>query len=211
MTSIQLLSAFENPVQDAQVVFRALLKSMSEPGTPGTTNSMDLPGMGPDTQIHASTWAIAQALFDYDTSVYLSANMHTESLAKSIQFQTDAGITEHIENADFAIISIEELTDLTRFNPGSIEAPHESCTLVIQVQGFNETNAFEIRGPGIKGSRMISIDGLTKTQHDMIMANQQLYPCGVDLIFCAPTEFIALPRTTRLVPASQDQGEPVCM
>nr|AHG53036.1 COG3625 Uncharacterized enzyme of phosphonate metabolism [uncultured bacterium B3TF_MPn1] len=206
-----MLSAFENPVQDAQVVFRALLKSMSEPGTRGTINSVEFSEVESGTQIYASTWAIAQALFDYDTSIYLSADMQSDVLAKSIQFQTDAHITDRPESANFALISMKEMTDLTCFNAGTLEAPHESCTVIIQVEGFNEKNTFQIRGPGIKDSRSISIDGLTQRQHDMIMANQQLYPCGVDLIFCAPTEFIALPRTTRLVPALQDQGEPLCM
>jgi len=211
MSQLSLLPAFGNPVHDAQVVFRAVLKAMSEPGIQGNLSSTSVSLDTSDSALHPTTWAIAQALFDHDTTIYLSPEVNSEALVRSLQFQTDAKVTPVTEQADFAIVTMDELVDLDQFHLGSLEAPHESCTVIVQVEAFDSPSPVEISGPGIPDSRMLEIAHLSQKQLELIQANHRLYPCGLDFVFCSPGHFLALPRTTRLHTRTPSNGESTCM
>lgn len=203
----QILPAFDAPVMDSQRVFRQLLKAMSEPGTLST-----LPASSEDPgALHTSTWSIARTLFDHDTPIYLSAGLRTASVMQSIQFQTEASLTEQATAAQFAVLNLAEFSDCEAYACGSLERPHESCTLLIQVPSlFSEGQSvpaqrpdtpepqreLHLSGPGIREARRIRIGGLQAAQLGSLQQNHQLYPCGVDLVFCCQNAFLALPRST---------------
>lgn len=208
---ISLLPAFSDPVSDSQYVFRSLLKSMAEPGMTGDIPESSRQKLN-DSKLYSSSWSIARALFDYDTLVYISPELGSESVIRSIQFQTDARITNDLSKADFALVTLSELTRDNPFKKGTIERPHESCTLIIQVDEIDLEGAqIEISGPGIEHARQLSIAGLETEQMDAITLNQALYPCGLDFIFCTRQTFIALPRTTAISGIARTKGDSVCM
>lgn len=69
----QLIAGFQNPVADAQAVFRTALCAASEPGLP--QNLSMAAGL---YCLQAATWAVLQALLDADVKVYLADSVSTE-------------------------------------------------------------------------------------------------------------------------------------
>ena len=209
MNTKLLLNAFEQPVDESQQVFRDLLKAMSEPGYIASVHEMSLN----DCSLFSSTWRIALTLLDHDTLVYLSPNLSADNVAKSIAFQTGARLTEHASEADFALITVDEMGLIESFRKGSIERPHESCTVLIQVPTLDSEHPFELSGPGIQNTKQMAFPKLSELDLQHLADNYQLYPCGLDFVFCTPSQFFALPRTTRLCKTSPSklQGASTCM
>lgn len=202
---MELLPALEHPVTQSQALFRALLKSMSEPGEMGHISAVLNKTEASDSALFSTSWTIAQSLFDHDTTVFLSASLNTKTIKTSVQFQTDAKVTADPSLAAFAILTSEEITHDSEFNLGTLEAPHDSCTLIIQVPAIYQASELKaelpslvLSGPGIETQRTLQIAGMTPYLLNLLQRNQALYPCGIDFIFCTPDEFLAIPRSTRV-------------
>jgi alpha-D-ribose 1-methylphosphonate 5-triphosphate synthase subunit PhnH len=218
--SLELLTAFTDKVGGSQWVYRQLLKAMSEPATilPLFNSSTDESSVIPDLYkdewsrevldhtvyrtIYPTTWSVAQSLFDSDCNVYLSSSLTQKSLTQSLRFYTDAQIVSHSSSAHFAFMNIDELANTNDFSIGTLIAPHESCTLIIQVPCITNDEQILLSGPGIKTQKNMAIEGLTSQHVDFFISNNQQYPCGVDIIFCSPTHIAALPRSTTVVRSS---------
>ncbi|MFT5421775.1 MAG: alpha-D-ribose 1-methylphosphonate 5-triphosphate synthase subunit PhnH [Candidatus Endobugula sp.] len=192
-----------------------------------------IPELYPDDwhhqQLYRTTWSVAQALLDSDCKVHLSSVLDQKSVTQSLRFYTDAQVTKQPSLAQFALMNLEEFANTTdfadKFSIGTLIAPHESCTLLIQVahisNGASTENSTENRtenrtedsnennnasnesqlllsGPGIKTQKNLAIEGLTQQQMAFLIDNNQQYPCGVDIIFCSPQHIAALPRSTEV-------------
>jgi len=223
---LELLTAFENNVTASQWVYRQLLKAMSEPATilPLSQSSAivsaaekaepavdivatvkKVPRLYADDwqheQLYSTTWSVAQSLLDSDCRIVTSTTLSQKSILQSIRFYTDATVAKTAQQAQFAFINLEEWTDNKLYSTGSLIAPHESCTLVIQVpnisnEPLSSSPSLLLSGPGIKTQKSLSIAGLTPLHIEFLIENNQLYPCGIDIIFCSPTHVAALPRST---------------
>ncbi len=75
----QLIAGFQNPVADAQAVFRTTLNAMSEPGLP-----QNLPMAEGLDSLQAATWAVLQALLDADVKVYLGDSVSTDKVRSNV-------------------------------------------------------------------------------------------------------------------------------
>lgn len=213
MSELNLLPAFEDTVEQSQAYFRFLLKAMSEPGTIIDTDKFNIDTSKLDLskatntsqQVFSSTWEIMQAVLDSDCTIYLSPILAEPTLIQSIQFYTDATITDTTKNADFAFLTLAELTTTDEFNSGTLEAPHHSCTMVIQVNNITHNPQLILSGPGIKTSKSIEIENLSPEQTRQIENNHRNYPCGLDFIFTTPKQIMALPRSTLILPQAQEK------
>ncbi|MFT6903545.1 MAG: alpha-D-ribose 1-methylphosphonate 5-triphosphate synthase subunit PhnH [Oleiphilaceae bacterium] len=218
MSALKLLPAFENTVDESQQVFRSVLKAMSEPGTIKTIHSRPLSEgqTGKDrvetdtietstVQIFPSLWAIAQALFDSDASVFIGKSLESRTLAQSLGFYTDARVTALRESADFALMTLTDWIENNDFSVGTWEQPQQSCTLIIQVPELGTAQQLLLSGPGILEKRWISIAGLTPGQQSLLQTNHDLYPCGLDFIFCSPEQILCIPRSTQIQLTSKEQ------
>jgi phosphonate C-P lyase system protein PhnH len=226
--SLELLTAFDNNVTASQWVYRQLLKAMSEPATilplsqssaivsaavktePTVETVKKVPRLYADDwqheQLYSTTWSVAQSLLDSDCRIVTSTTLSQKSILQSIRFYTDAKVAQTAQQAQFAFINLDEWTDNNLYSTGSLIAPHESCTLVIQVPDIsNEPHILSsglllpdllLTGPGIKTQKSLSIAGLTPLHIEFLIENNHLYPCGIDIIFCSPTHVAALPRST---------------
>lgn len=212
---LQEFAQFDQPVNQSQLTFRALLKCMAEPGSVIDLSELALPvNAEPNettehSQLYATTWCIAQTLFDPDSSVFLAAPFDVESLRTTLRFQTDTHITSDTEQADFVIAQLEELKHLEQFKVGTAETPDQSTTLILQVEDFASANPMQLQGPGIKASARLPIKGLTSEMQQNLVQNHLLYPCGIDVIFCSPTQIAALPRSTQIL--TDREGISPCM
>jgi len=186
-------AGFENPVDQAQSIFRDVLEAISRPGRilkPDTT--IEAPA-----GLHATTASVLLALADYSTPVWLPIDM--EEADTWLKFHCAAPSTNNCEEAAFAVVSqMSEAPSLEAFNAGDEQFPDRSTTVILQTSHLSTEKGARLSGPGIKGSTPLELSCLPvswlaerKNLHD-------LYPLGIDLIITTPDKMVALPRSTRI-------------
>ena len=80
---------------------------------------------------------------------------------------------------------------------GTHAYPDRSATIVIQTAGF-APGTVALTGPGIRGSASFGVAGLEDGFWAAMAENHARFPTGVDVIFAAPRQVAALPRSTAI-------------
>ncbi|HMK81835.1 MAG TPA: phosphonate C-P lyase system protein PhnH [Xanthobacteraceae bacterium] len=189
-------AAFSDPVLAAQATFRAVLDASARPGTVvALTQALSVPA-----PLAAGAGAIALTLCDHDTPVWLDAPLAAApAVGEWLRFHTATRLTDNPAGAAFALVSdARALPPFETFNPGTLEYPDRSTTLVVQVESFDAGTPFVLAGPGIAGARAIRVASLPADIAARLAANRRLFPRGVDLLLVAGSAIMALPRTTRV-------------
>lgn len=185
-------SGFADPVFDAQSAFRTALNAMSYAGRPQTLpQSLKTP-----EPLGSAAGAVALALFDLDTPVWLDAAVGSAGVIDYLRFHCGAPITGRAADARFALIAgPQSMPGLSGFDIGEDRYPDRSATVIIEVQSLTEGPATRWTGPGIAGEITVSIAGVSETFWSQWAGNRELYPQGVDVIFTSGNRLIGLPRT----------------
>ncbi|WP_027581970.1 phosphonate C-P lyase system protein PhnH [Bradyrhizobium sp. Ai1a-2] len=196
MTTVaELPPGFSDKVLSAQATFRSVMNAMARPGT---VQRIAASAGAPDGVMNG-TAAIALMLFDHDTPIWLDGAMSTTGIAEWLKFHTGAPITSDPANASFALIGDpKDIPALERFALGSSEYPDRSTTLILQVDSLSHGAAYELRGPGIDGSTLLTASIEPHDLFDRLAVNATLFPRGIDVVLVAGEEIVAIPRTTRL-------------
>ncbi len=100
--------------------------------------------------------------------------------------------------AAFAVANA--LPPLSKFSAGTDEAPEESTTLIVQVEGFSVGQRLRLAGPGLRTPATLAVAGLPADFPQIWAANHALYPRGVDLVLVAGPALVALPRSVAMEP-----------
>lgn len=186
---------FDDKVLSAQSTFRAIMDATARPGRirrVAATTDAPAPMM-------AATAALAQALFDHDTPVWRDAAMRSDDVAQWLRFHTGAPLTHDGATAAFALIGdVAALPELAAFSFGSGEYPDRSTTLIVQVDTLAEGVRHDLRGPGIDGSIVVTLDTRLRGLIAALAINETSFPCGIDIVLVAGDEILAIPRTTRI-------------
>ena len=203
----QLIAGFQNPVADAQAVFRTTLSAMSEPGLP-----QNLPMAEGLDSLQAASWALLQALLDADVKVHLGDSVSTNKVCSNVLFHTGCELTADKTQADFIVCDLATaLTwDWRGLKRGSERSPEHSATLIIQVDAL-QGEAYSVwQGPGIEHQRDMNTV-LDKTFW-LKRAAAMAFPLGVDVMLVAGQDLIGLPRTTQVqFEPVTEQGAASCM
>jgi len=197
-----LLHGFADAVFDSQSVFRSVLDALAHPGS---VYQLAPQPPSPAPLAQAST-AICLALLDYETPLWLQPGLpeaQQQLIARHLRFHCGCPVVTEPQQARFALIhAAAVMPALSCFHQGEIEYPDRSATLIVQVAGLNvdvDANAGDgvtLRGPGIRSSVRLAVDGLPAEFWRQWADNTKLFPCGVDLIFVAGKHIAGLPRTT---------------
>jgi alpha-D-ribose 1-methylphosphonate 5-triphosphate synthase subunit PhnH len=182
-------------VQSSQAVFRSVMNAMARPGSVHRiAETVKAPIMMP------ATAAVALALFDHDTSIWLDQDFSRETdMASWLRFQTGAPLTADAAQAAFALIAKgSALPDIETFAPGTPEYPDRSTTLVVQVDTLTQGPEIALSGPGIHGTASLRAGTLPQDFVVRMQANRALFPLGVDLLLVSGNDFVALPRSTHV-------------
>jgi alpha-D-ribose 1-methylphosphonate 5-triphosphate synthase subunit PhnH len=195
-TSAQPQSRPPAKVIASQSTFRAVMDAMARPGSP---QSVAYPATAPAPMM-PGTAAIALALFDQDTPVWLDPAMASPpEVAQWIRFQTGAPVTSDPMTSSFAVVAdLSVLPTLDRFAFGSNDYPDRSTTLIVQVASLREGNALRLRGPGIKDETTLNVSVDANDLVARLSINEALFPRGIDVVLVADNVIAAIPRTTRL-------------
>ena len=221
MSAFVTLPGFADPVDDAQAVFRAALTALSRPGLP--VSLLSLPPALPVPGFSRGMLALALALCDRDTPLWLDAASDTPEARHHLRFHCAAPFTASPAEASFAFISRpKDMPRLHAFNQGRADFPDRSATLVISADLFETpTPAMELTGPGVRGNdrgcwRCFSVSGLPAWFWTDWAENRAAYPLGVDVIFVdsgasergiSHACLLGLPRTARVRPVSRSRPD----
>lgn len=188
-----MLKGFFSDIFDSQTVFRKLLTAMANPGT-----LMDI-GMDmvcPDP-LHPASGAVLLTLMDFETPFWSDIEPSSEGV-QWLRFNTNAPYMRLKHHSLFALCTgADTLENPGLFNPGTIESPDVSTTLIVQTKGMDDTGRIRLTGPGIKAPKFLQLNGITD---EFIKHRSKLclsYPLGVDMIFVHDRTLTALPRTTQ--------------
>lgn len=195
-----LRPGFEDPVHEAQSVFRVCLDALSRPARPQTFDvSLDVP-----SPMYATSTAILLALADYETTIWLdAAGAARDEIASYLTFHTGARLAEGPDTADFALAVVPQgLPPLTAFHQGEPEYPDRSTTLILQVEELVAAGPVW-EGPGIDGRTAFDARPMPSDWRAQLAKNRAAFPLGVDLILVTPNAVAGLPRSTREVTGGQ--------
>ena len=184
---------FQEPVFQAQAVFRTLMDGMARPGTIGDVAAV----ASPPKPLGATAGAIALTLCDHDTPVWLTPQLAASALPGWLAFNAGATIASERQNARFAFVEKGAmLPNLCLFAQGTQEYPDRSTTLVVEIEAFEGGRPLTLTGPGIRTQEEIAPVGLPDMFPHFWSENRQKFPRGIDLILVAGTKVLCLPRTT---------------
>ncbi|MEH2512980.1 alpha-D-ribose 1-methylphosphonate 5-triphosphate synthase subunit PhnH [Nitrobacteraceae bacterium AZCC 1564] len=189
-------TGFANPVQSSQAVFRGVMNAMARPGSIHTiAEAVKAPSM-----MMPATAAVALALFDHDTPIWLDRDFAGEmDMASWLRFQTGAPLTADASQAAFALIAKgSALPDFETFAPGTPEYPDRSTTLVVQVETLTAGDPIALSGPGIQGTSSLRAGALPQDFVARMQSNRALFPLGVDLLLVSGNDLVALPRSAHV-------------
>lgn len=201
--ALHTLTPFSDDVTQAQSTFRLVLKAMSEPAQWVELNSASPDQTSLDKNITA-LWHVAQTVLDGEVSAYFSnapiagRSPLSERLAPSAKFFTGVQLMDDVTKADYVFAPLNHITQLGDIKHGTLEEPHISATVVLLVEDDAPEMSLRVSGPGVDGSRSVSISGLTTEMLHVIQENHQRYPCAVDWVFCSNNKVMALPRTSQV-------------
>ena len=185
-----LAPGFSDPGHDAQRLFRAVLDAFAHPGR---IMSLPDPPAGPGT-ISPATAAYLLTLVDRDTPLWLAPEFELPAVRDFVRFHTGAPIVARRDEAVFAVLA-HDTASLDGFAIGTDLYPDRSATLVIEVPVLGAGAARRWRGPGIDGQAAVAVGGLGADFWQAWADNHALFPCGVDIVFAAGSQLLALPRS----------------
>jgi alpha-D-ribose 1-methylphosphonate 5-triphosphate synthase subunit PhnH len=185
-----LAPGFSDPGHDAQRLFRAVLDAFAHPGR---IMSLPDPPAGPGT-ISPATAAYLLTLVDRDTPLWLAPEFELPAVRDFVRFHTGAPIVARRDEAVFAVLA-HDTASLDGFAIGTDLYPDRSAILVIEVPVLGAGAARRWRGPGIDGQAAVAVGGLGADFWQAWADNHALFPCGVDVVFAAGSQLLALPRS----------------
>ncbi|MDK9696248.1 MAG: phosphonate C-P lyase system protein PhnH [Siculibacillus sp.] len=186
---------FHDPVFQSQATFRAVLEALAEPGGERAVDGIAT-APAPLSPVAA---AVIATLADFETTVWRDAALLTPEIEAWLAFHTGAPAVLDPAHAAFALVSASpDCPDFAEFALGTDVDPSTSTTLILRVDGFGEGRGFRLAGPGIDGTREVTIAGAPADLAERLTANRALFPRGIDLILAGPTSVMGLPRTTHI-------------
>ncbi|MER8479790.1 phosphonate C-P lyase system protein PhnH [Mesorhizobium sp. M1163] len=187
---------FADPVFNALTVFRAVMDAMARPGS-----VQPLPALAhPPVPLSATAGAIALALCDNDTPLWLDPALQGSAAVKSwLGFHTGAPLANTPADAHFALIATPaEMMALDGFSQGTQDYPDRSTTLILEVGDLVSGAPLLLEGPGIEKTATIAPAQMPRHFVEQWKQNNQRFPRGVDIILATSDAIACLPRTTRI-------------
>jgi alpha-D-ribose 1-methylphosphonate 5-triphosphate synthase subunit PhnH len=154
----------------------------------------------PPAPLSATAGAVALALCDNDTPLWLDPALHVSAAIGSwLGFHTGAPLANTPADAHFAFVATPaEMMALDGFAQGTQDYPDRSTTLILQVSDLTSGTPLLLEGPGIETSATIAPALMPRHFIEQWKQNIQRFPRGVDIILATAEGIACLPRTTRI-------------
>jgi alpha-D-ribose 1-methylphosphonate 5-triphosphate synthase subunit PhnH len=180
-----------DPSHDSQRLFRAILDAFAHPGSivglPQTPEAAE--------PLSRAATAFLLTLVDRETPLWLASDVDSPALRDFVRFHTGSPIAARPADALFAVTKAATTPPLDGFAAGVDPYPDRSATVIIDVPALGGGPVRAWRGPGIDNQAKVAVAGLSDAFWSEWAANRTLFPCGVDVVFTAGTDLVALPRS----------------
>lgn len=187
-------AGFDDPVQQSQQAFRALLEAMSHPA-----RVMPMPAKpGHPAGLAPALAAALLTLCDLDTPVWIGPGFDADLISTWLRFHTGAPLVQQSGQAAIALLHGDQVPPLHSFDWGSDVAPERGASLLIQVADFADAPILQGYGPGIKAAIAVPGCGLSHDFWQQRAVMTAAFPRGVDLYLGRATALIGLPRSTQI-------------
>ena len=198
-----LAPGFADPVHDAQGTFRAVMDALARPGLVRPLAPFLAPFLAPPAPLTPELAAVALALTDADTPVWLDpALAEAADVSAYLRFHTGAPLTDDPARAAFALVrESRRCPPLGRFALGTPAYPDTSTTLVLALDTITDGQGLSLSGPGVRGTVRVAPGPLPDGFAAQLAENRADFPLGVDLILTAPGRVAGLPRSTTVTEA----------
>lgn len=172
---------------DSQACFRTLLEAYS---TPGRIIGLPVP-LTPPMGLSPACAALLLTLADAQTKISLGDEHPAQDW---LVFHTGALLATQ-EGADFTIATTRPALRL--LPQGTDEAPEGGATLILDLPSLDEGQRFRLEGPGLRApvEQTLPLDAGFVAEWQ---AQRFTAPRGVDLLLCAGTRMLALPRSLKI-------------
>lgn len=182
------------PIRSAQG-YRAMLDAMAHPGS-----VFELaPRVNAPPPLRDCTAAICLVLCDYSTPIWVDPRIGNAGVWDYLRFHTGAPMVEESGDASFLVCEADGAEAILSVScAGSDEYPDRSATLIVQLVNVSGGLPVELSGPGIRGSCRFDPAGLSREFWRAMQRNHERFPQGVDVLFAAPDQIAACPRSTRI-------------
>lgn len=185
-------SSFDEPALQSQRIFRAAMMAMARPGL---VREIDVE-ITPPAPLHPAAGALALALCDFETPIWLDPALARASVIDWLRFETAAPLVGEPAGAAFALIGEPaDMPGLESFGLGSLEYPERSTTLILQVETLSNESGWSLAGPGIGAETRLNAGPLRPQCAAEMAQMRSLFPRGVDLFFVCGRRLAALPRS----------------
>ena len=183
---------FGDPVDEANDVFRLVLKAIAHPGTIveiAHPTAVSAGGLG------RAAIGLALALADFETPIWLDPA--AASAGPHLRFHCNCPVVVRPDQATFVFVADPgSMPDLESLPLGSDAYPDQGATLVIEVATLAAEGSLTLAGPGIDGTARLGVDGLPDRFWTRRAALAPLFPRGIDILLTQGDRLVALPRTT---------------
>lgn len=187
-------------VHDIQSIYRKMLYSLSYPG-----KVYDITAEGASFELgftyNKSLALMAICVADAEvTCCVLGDEKNNKTFSDYIRNFTYSRIADKsMANYIFVSNNINWNELVENVNCGTLIDPHESATLFIKVDSFDEGKEYEFKGPGIKEARYVRIKGLDDSFFRAREEACSQFPIGIDVFLCDPNgKAMGIPRTTMI-------------
>ena len=185
-----LVSPPHDKIDFAQQSFKSILMGLSHPGKIQTTPSgFKLPSLS------AATSAVLFAVLDSDVHLYITPSLNNAALRENLVFHFGCQITTDPTVSDFALMDMSSIIELDHFQIGSERCPHQSCTLIVQLEKLMEGSTCRWEGPGISDFELVTLP--LDASFWQVRHQHTIFPQGLDFVFVSETQLVGLPRSTR--------------
>ncbi len=174
---------FSTPIE-AQACFRGILQALSTPGVIVTLPTT----LTPPLPLSPAAAAILLTLADPMVTVSLEASIAARDW---LVFHAGTRLVTQ-EEGDFVYATA--CPSLATLRQGDDAAPEDSATLILDVPTLNAGRIYRLTGPGIETERLIQLP-VDETFIAEWRAQSRTAPRGVDILLCAGTQIIGLPRS----------------
>lgn len=193
-------------VFDTQKIFRCLMEGLAFPGK--VIQMPELSLSPPEPRMKYVMGALL-TLLDREVSfcVWGPDAEETKKACRYIRVNTGS-LEKFREEADYVLFLGPSEGKIRQVNPGELEAPHRGAMVFYLIKALSEgvvsrENAgvtFRLNGPGVKGERHITVEGIEPTEVDLWIENRQEYPFGVDIYLITPDGCLCgLPRSSKIL------------
>ncbi|MFC2946795.1 phosphonate C-P lyase system protein PhnH [Virgibacillus sediminis] len=184
-------------VHDSQQVYRALLHSMSRPGTISSVESV---AVDSDFQLpcYDTTMLTVLTLLDAEVTFHIISTKN-KGLIEKISEYTLAKFAP-VNKADYVIVlrdatEAEIIHAMAQCKNGNLRNPHTSATWIMESSPLSSKAELRLSGPGIKNTATLKVS-FTPEMWKARNERTKEYPLGIDLIFTDLRNQVAcVPRT----------------